>query len=531
MDLQLDTNPTEIDQDDKLTRFASMRTQRERLRLQNSLHAFAQGAWGIVEPEHDFVDNWHIQKLCVVLEDLTYTHETATAFHGQHAAKAIARAYEDVERAIINVPPGTMKSLLVSVIWPCWVWARNPRVNILTAAYSDKRAIDANLKARKILQSIWFQRFFPMEFTEDSNTKGRYDVKGGGWRIATSVGGEGTGLHPDYIIIDDASTAQDAQSDTSRKEVTDWMGNTVSSRGVSRNVVVVVIGQRLHEEDLSGFLLASPNRASWKHVCWPMRFEPTRPAVEGDRGWTADPLDPRTTAGELLWPALFNETKVAKLELDLAEDAAGQLQQNPMPKGGRIFKTENFKYFDVPPARMVMVRGWDTGATEGGGDPSAGALIGEAIDESMENGVESWTKSGRFYVLDMEHAQLGPEGVDALIIATAKRDGPRVAVREQREGGSSGKTVTLARAKALVGYDYEEVLPGTNKRQFSKAFRAQVNAGNVYLPKGSAWVNGFVRELNDFPNGKHDDQVDAVATAFNSVLLEDFEEESGEYTW
>lgn len=529
--MHLETDPAEIDQDAKLTSFAHVRTQRERLRLQNSLHSFAQKAWDIVEPEHAFVDNWHIQRLCVVLEDLTYTHETATAFHGQHAALAIARAYKAVERVIINVPPGTMKSLLVSVIWPCWIWARNPKVNILTAAYSDKRAIDANLKARKILQSPWYQKFFPMEFTEDSNTKGRFDAKDGGWRIATSVGGEGTGLHPDYIIIDDASTAQDAQSDTSRKEVTDWMGNTVSSRGVSRNVVVVVIGQRLHEEDLSGFLLASPNRASWLHVCWPMRYEKTRAAVEGDRGWTADPLDPRTETGELLWPDLFSEDKVKKLELDLAEDAAGQLQQNPMPKGGRIFKTEEFKYFEVPPARMILVRGWDTGATEGGGDPTAGALVGEAVDEITENGVETWNRSGRFYVLDMQHAQLGPEGVDKLIISTANMDGARVAVREQREGGSSGKTVTLARKKALRLFNYEEVLPGTNKRQFSKAFRAQVNAGNVYLPKSAAWVGPFVRELNDFPQGKHDDQVDAVATAFNSVLLEDFEEENGEYTW
>lgn len=500
-----------VDQDLKRDKFARLQLQREMRRLQDSLLDFVKEAWAIVEPEHPFSMNWHIAELCKVLEQMTLHKE----------GKADAEA---IQRLIVNVPPGTMKSLLVSVFWPCWVWARNGKLNILTVAYSDKRALDANLKARKILQSAWFQKYFPLKLTEDSNTKGRYDVKNGGWRIATSVGGEGTGLHPDFIIIDDASTATDAQSETERKAVTDWFQNTISSRGVSRSVSLVVIGQRLDAGDLTGYLLASENAPSWTLVCWPMRYEPSRAETEKDKGWKSDPRDPRTEPGQLLWPELYDEKKVRQMEIDLAEDAPGQLQQNPSPKGGRLFKVEEFKFYDAPPAVMRKVRGWDTGGTEGGGDPTVGALIGEEMSDRIVNGRRNVETTGRLFVLDIVSGQWGPEGVDKSIQTTAKIDGTGVSIREQREGGSSGKAVTNIRAKSLRGYDYAEVLIGTNKVQFSKSFRAQVNAGNVYLPTNASWVKAFVRELEEFPAGKHDDQVDAIATAYNSLATAEVEE-------
>lgn len=516
----------QLDLDVRVQGLQAVRLQRETLRLKSSLLSFVEGAWHIVEPERPFSSNWHIDELCTVLEDVTYTKEVGAALYGLHAGRVV----EHIQRVIINVPPGTMKSLLVSVFWPCWMWARNPKLRILTATYSDKRALDSNLKARTIILSEWFQRYFPLKLTDDSNTKGRYDTAAGGWRIATSVGGEGTGLHPDYIIIDDASTALDAQSDTERKSVSDWFSSTVSSRGVSRDVAIIVIGQRLHDEDLSGFLLNSPGRESWLLVCWPMRFEPTREATDKDKGWQADPRDHRTKEGELLWPDLYPEKKVKQLEIDLAEDAPGQLQQNPSPKGGRLFKVEEIKFYDTLPALMRKRRGWDTGGTEGGGDPTAGVLIGEEIVEQTVQGHTTLTPSGRYYVIDSRTAQVGPEGVDKMIKATAHEDGVMVGIREQREGGSSGKAVTGARARTLAGFDYEEVLIGQNKVQFSKPFRAQVNAGNVYLPKGEAWVRDYIKELLEFPSSKHDDQVDASATAFNAVLLAPVEEVS-ECTW
>lgn len=488
------------DTQERAERVNGLRRQVQARRYTGSLYEFVQGAWSIVEPNRPFVGNWHIEQLCKHLEDI---------------------ADGKVKRTVINVPPGTMKTLLVAVFFPCWLWARNSKLKILTASYSAPRAYDANLAGRKVIRSEWFQSYWPLKLKADQDEKGRFDSVAGGWRIATSVGGEGTGLHPDFIIIDDASTAVDAQSDTERKNVTDWYSGTVTTRGAGVDAAIIVLGQRLHDEDLSGYLLDGPTGSTYVHVCWPMRFERSRPASDQEpEGYTADPRDQRTQEGELLWPALFNDAKVKQLEMDLAEDAPGQLQQRPAAKGGRLFKIENFKFYDVAPALMRIARGWDTGATEGGGDPTVGVKMGEEIDQRVEDGRKKATPTGRYYILDVKSENLGPEGVDLLMRSTAEADGIAVAQREEREGGSSGKAVTTARSKLLKGYDYAEVPKNVNKTIYSKPFRAQVNAGNVYLPRGASWVQKYINELRDFPTVKHDDQVDASATAFNAVLLE-----------
>lgn len=452
-----------------------------------SLLSFVRDAWPLLEPDHDFAENWHIVELCIQLQDV---------------------ADGKIKRMIINVPPGTMKSLLVSVIFPCWLWARNPKLRVLTAAYSDKRALDANIKARNLIKSVWFQTYFHLALVEDQNTKGRFDTTAGGWRIATSVGGEGTGLHPDFIVIDDAATATNAMSEQERKIVNEWFDQTMSSRGVSRGVAVLVIGQRLHKEDLPGHLMA---RGGWTTIVWPMRYEVARAATEDQPGYTPDPLDPRTKQGELLWPKLFDEKKVKQLELDLgAYGTAGQLQQQPSPEGGGLFKREWFKFLSLSDLKddpiVRSARGWDTAATEGGGDWTRGVHIGE-------------TRSGKFVVMTPVGGQLGPAGVDALMVATATMDGRTVVQREEKEGGSSGKTVIEARVKSLKGFDYRGVTVSGSKVVRAKPFRSQVEGGNVYLLRG-VWNAEYVQELCDFPTGSHDDYVDGSTCAFNAVLLE-----------
>lgn len=478
--------------------------------LKASLLKFTREAWPILEPEHDFVENWHIAELCDLLE-------------------GVERG--EIPRTIINVPPGTMKSLLVSVIFPCWLWAKNPKLRILTAAYSDKRALDANLKARALMKSEWFQSLFPLEFLEGQDAKGRFDTVQGGWRIATSVGGEGTGLHPDLIVIDDASTATDAQSEASRKQVSDWYSRTVSSRGVSRGVRVIVIGQRLHEEDLPGYLI-NKDRAGWTLVRWPMRFEKcecppdvteqTRCTVhKADPQWTPDPRDRRTEQGELLFPQLFDEPKVRQLELDLGPlDSAGQLQQRPSPEGGGLFKREWFKYVDEKPKLARRARGWDTAASENKGDYTVGVRIAEEFEWAVVNGRRKFQSTGRFFVEDVIRVQLGPDGVDKLMLNTAHGDGRLVAQREEKEGGASGKSVIQARTKLLRGYNYAGIQLGGSKVTRAKPFRSQCEGGNVYLVR-APWNDAYITELCAFPAAKHDDQVDGSSSAFNSVLLEE----------
>jgi predicted phage terminase large subunit-like protein len=263
----------------------------------------------------------------------------------------------------------------------------------------------------------------------------------------------------------------------------------------------------LHVDDLSGYLV---KRGGVEHVYFPMRYEPTRPKTDEDPGYEACPYDTRTEKGELLVPEIFSEDKVKQLEKDLgAYGTAGQLQQVPVPEGGGMFKRSWFKFLDAKPAQSRIrrsARGWDTAATEQAGDWTVGARIDEFDD-------------GNFLVSYVVRDQLSPAGVDALMLATAQLDGKPVPQREEKEGGASGKTVVDARAKTLVGYDYQGVGVGTSKILRSKPFRAQAEAGNIYLLRAS-WNEEYIKELCDFPVGKHDDQVDASSCSFNAVLLE-----------
>jgi hypothetical protein len=457
------------------------------------LKQFLVKVWPIIEPEHPFVDNWHIDLIC---EDL----------------EALERG--DWDREIFNIPPGTLKSILIDVVFPAWVWARDARKSFVFASYSDNLTIRDNRKLRMIIESEWYSKHYHVKLVDDQNAKKKFSNTAGGWSLASSVGGTGTGEHPNYFITNDPITAQQARSATERGNANDWFDRTVSSRGIVVNVRQIVVMQRLDENDLSGHLL---KRGGWKHLALPMRYEVKREPTEKDPiGYTPEPRDPRRTAGELLFPALFTEAKVKKLEIDLGMyGVAGQLQQRPSPEGGGLFKREWFAIVDAAPVVARRVRGWDTGGTEDGGDWTCGVRIAEA--------------NGIFYVEDVAREQVGPNGVLVMLKQLAASDGRAVSQREEREGGSAGIAVINQHLRLLVGYDYAGVTITGDKVTRSKPFRAQCEGGNVRLVRGP-WNETYIRELCDFPVGAHDDQVDASGCAFNSVLLEPVPVAGG-YTW
>ena len=489
----------------------------ERDRLKRSLYAFLVECWAIVEPSVPFVSNWHIEVMCQVLQDIATGKESRT-------------------RWIFNISPGTMKSLLISVIFPAWVWARNPKKRFLTASYGQHLTIRDNLRVRDIIQSPWFQQYFPTKLVEDQNTKTRYNTAVGGWRIATSVDGVGTGEHPNFIIIDDPITATQAESEPERTAANTWFDRTISSRGVAQNVIIIIVMQRLHQDDLTGHLLA---KGGWAHVRFPMRFEKCTCAAplaelpedqrcilhKADPHWVADPLDPRTEPGELMFPALFDETKVALLERDLGPfGAAGQLQQRPAPAGGGQFKREWFQFIDAAavPSLVRRVRGWDTAATEGGGDYTVGVKMSEAFAwlPSLEDPkVRTLQSTGKFFVEHVERGQWGPAGVDGIMKATAQLDGKACPVREEKDPGAGGKATLAARARLLAGFDYGFNALGANKGIRAKPFRSQCQAGNVYLVR-APWNEAYITELCGFPTATYDDQVDGSSCSFNALLLE-----------
>lgn len=484
--------------------------------LEGSFYSFVKAAWNLVEPAQPFVPTWHVEKLCTKLEK---------CYSGE------------IKRAIFNVPPGTAKSLIVCVLFPAWVWARNARKRFLTASYGQHLTTRDNQRCRALIESAWYQARWPVKMQEDQNAKTRYNTHKGGWRIATSVDGVGTGEHPHFIIIDDPTSAQQADSDAARVGANSWFDNTISMR-LGLNPCIIIVMQRLHDSDLTGHVLSKPGgQYPWDHTRYPMRYEicscpggtihpdenqrclPHRT----DATWTPDPTDIRTVEGELLAPVIFPEEKVRGMELALGpQGAAGQLQQRPTTLGGDLFKMDYFagKFVDARPKLSRAVRGYDTAATDGGGDWTVGVLIEEEFEQVVEDGRKFVRSTNRFFISDVVRGQWGPTSVDTTMKRTAEADGKKVSIREEKEGGSAGKAVIETRVKTLKGFNYAGVTLTGGKRARVRPFRAQCEAGNVYIVRG-AWNLEYLRELCAFDTGKHDDQVDASGCAFNAVLLED----------
>lgn len=455
-----------------------------------SLREFAREAWPNIEPDVPMRWGWHLDAICEHLEAVSY---------GQ------------IRDLLINVPPGCCKSILVSVLWPAWEWATRPELKYLCASYDQALATRDNRRVRDLVLSPWYQARWPhVQLREDQNQKTRFDTTRGGWRIGTSVGGRATGEHPHRKLVDDPHTPSQTLSEAERAEVRHWFDNTLSTRGVALGAATVVIMQRLHEEDLSGHILAAGG--GFVHLCLPMRYEPGR-MVATPLGWT----DPRTEPGELLWPAMFPGPVVDELVRTRLGSAgeAGQLQQRPAPAGGGLFRREWFRLAALPQGvRLRWCRFWDCAGTEAkpGTDPdwTVGTLLGEA--------------GGVYYVADVIRLRASAAGVDAAMLQASQTDPPGTLIREEQEPGSSGKAVIAAHARLLAGRDYVGVPATGEKTMRWRPFVVQAEAGNVRLVpdaegKPRPWVQAWLDELSLAPFGKHDDQADSAAGAFAALAL------------
>lgn len=459
----------------------------------SSLRQFCHEFWDVIEQDHELKWNWHLDEICAELKSLRDGVEPLNA------------------RVCLAVPPGTMKSILASVMFRAWVWTTIPAARFLAGSYGGHLSIRDNVKVRQICASSKYCRLFPdAKLAGDRGAVERFGTVAGGWSIATSVGGVGTGEHPDFTIVDDGISEAQSRSEVERTAANNWIDRTLSTRGIARAVRVLVIGQRLNVDDPYGHLV---DGKGWRGISFPMRYEAARAANDVDPGYQPDPRDHRTIPGELLWPALISEAKIKQVELDLGPfGVASQLQQQPGKETGGLFKRTWFSIVDAVPGHVVRrVRGWDDAGTDGGGCYTAGVKIAECQTGKDE------------YVFVVEHVvrdQIGPDDVEKLIKLTAKGDGRKgCAVREEKEGGSAGLAVIASRTRLLLGYDYQGVAATGDKVTRAKPFRTQCEGRHVVLLRGE-WNSAYLDELASFPNGKFKDQVDASSTAFNTLLLE-----------
>jgi predicted phage terminase large subunit-like protein len=454
---------------------------------------------------------------------LTFTTYTRPDYEVNWHHRLVASKLDDVldgkcRRLMIFEPPQNGKSEQVSRRFPAFALGKKPKLRIIAVSYGDTLAQDMSRDVQKIMDTPAYKTLFPgtrlaEARDKEKRTQGQFDVVGqSGYYIAAGIMGAITGKTSDIGIIDDPiKNREEAESEVYRDKVWEQYKSAFATRQFGSEGAIVLCLTRWHEDDLAGRLLKlaaeNPDADQWEVLDLPAIAEQVRP------------FDPRSI-GEALWPEKYPLAELRRRRAGMGEyDWAALYQQHPAPSGGGLFKEEWFagRVLDASPAIMRVARGWDTAGTENDGDWTCGTKIGEEFYRDNMTGILNST--GRFVVLDVVRKQLGPDGVDKLIQITADMDG-KCAQREEKEGGSAGLSVIAARTKTLKGKDYQGVPVTGSKVTRSKPFRAQCEAGNVYLLR-APWNTEYIKELCGFPTGKHDDQVDASSCAFNAVLLEE----------
>lgn len=500
--------------------------QIDKLESERSLINFIKNGWSALEPGQKFVAGWAVEAICEHLE-------------------AVTRG--EITRLLINVPPGTTKSMATSVFYPAWEWgAKGMSHNrYILAAHKESLAIRDNVRCRNLIRSKWYQDKWGDEVTlkADQSGKAEYHNTNTGWRMASSVGGGVTGNRGDRVILDDPHSVHAADSDTVREETLRWFSEELSSRLNNIDLsAIIVIMQRVNERDVSGLILAE--ELGYEHLMLPMEYEPerccyssikpryievpTKHIVLWDKessSWKESEsqdlneqgteirykADPRTKDGELLWPERFSAKGVKQLKKELGAwggeyAQAGQLQQRPAPRGGGLFKLDDWQYIDAHdvPRGGKEIRGWDFAATAS----KKAAFTASCKIKKVNDAI---------YILDVERAQVDPAGLNAMIKRTAKADGKRCLQDYPQDPGSSGKCQKLSVGQLLHGYEFTSSTESGSKELRAEPLASQVGVKNVYLVRGH-WNSTFTKEGATFPNGQFKDQIDAASRAYHRCL-------------
>ena len=444
-----------------------------------SYFEFVKHFWGTIVRD-PLVLNWHIKYLC---DEIQRTLEKV--FRGEPCDTDV----------LINIAPGTSKSTLFSVMLTPWAWTRMPHFRMIGASYTDALALDLSGKSRQIVESPLYQKTFPdVVLTKDTNSKSHWKNTRGGDRYAVAVGGSVTGMHAHCIVIDDPIDPRGVRSKADLETANIWCKETISSRKVNKELTpTFVVMQRLHQNDPSELYIARGVR----HICVPGEETPKIYPPELRANYQNGLFDPVRLARPVL----------EKMKSELGQFGySGQILQDPIPLGGGMFKPERINIVEYAQAATnftKIVRYWDKAATKGGGDWSVGVKMG-------------LHKDGSYWILDICRGQWSSDERERQIVACANRDGKSVRIGIEREPGSSGVDSVKDSIKRLAGFSVVPNLASGKKEIRADTFSVQVNAGNVYMVKG-AYNNPYLEELAYFPNGKHDDQVDASAGAFSML--------------
>lgn len=440
-----------------------------------SLYEFLVQAWPHIEPGTPLVLNWHIKTLC---------DEVQAVLDGKSEKRQLA----------INVPPGSMKSTIVSVCAPAWKWLSEPTRTSLHISGADDVSMRDSMKCRDLINSEWYQGFcLSWGLSKVQDAKGWFKNTAGGERQATTIGSRATGKRVHDIYIDDPNDAKDI-SDAKLADVQDSYSLRFRNRLKDmRNGNRILIQQRTHMKDLTGYIMEK-SRKSWRFVIIREEFQVDDPE--------AHPDDPRTEPGELLFPERLPIEEVEEEKISLGSVGySGQYQQRPVPAGGAVFEVGKLIFEELARPGLRLCRGWDFAYSEKRtADYTVGALCGMSDD-------------GEFWILDIVRQRTKQQL--ELAAETAVMDGSAVSVHFPTDpGGGNRNADDLARR--LAGFVHSTFRPSTQKELTWLPFAAHVRAGLAHCLVAN-WNAPLRDEMQAAPRGLHDDILDAVTAAFSHL--------------
>lgn len=453
----------------------------ERELCRRSLADFAKMAWPVLEPSSKLRWGWALDAICLHLEAVT---------DGK------------INRLLMNVPPGSMKSLLTGVIWPAWEWGPRgmPHLRIIGTAHEETLAIRDSRKCRDLIKSQWYQERWPVQLVRDLDGKREFGNAHRGVRQARAFTSM-TGVRGDRVILDDPISADSANSHAKLEAARIAFTETLPTRVNSEDSAIVVIMQRLNERDVSGIILDMG--LPYTHLCIPMRYDQKRHCTTSI-GWT----DPRKADGELMFPERFSEQSVIDLEKTLGTYAtSGQLQQLPVPRGGSIIKTSWINLVDeIPPLEYTFAVADTAQKTKEENDYSVVQLWGK-------------TKAGGAILIDQIRGKWeAPElikNVRDFYVKHKTQPFFRGLFIEDKVSGT-GLIQTLRREKIPIAAIQRA------KDKISRAHDAAVfiESGGVSVLNNQPWTKPLLAEIETFPRGSHDDQIDPMLDACRIVQID-----------
>lgn len=463
-----------------------------------SLYAFVREFWPVIEPGRPFVDGKHIEAICLHLEAVTDGRIT---------------------RLLVNMPPRHAKSSIISVLWRVWTWIKKPSCRFLCASYALSLSIRDNVKCRRLILSQKFQEHYGHIFhlTKDQNAKIKFENDHRGYSQAVSVGSSATGEGGDILLIDDPHSIDEKRSDVTREAVLDWFKDTWCTRLNDQNTgAMVVVGQRVHGQDLSGYILSGDTGEHWIHLNLPAEFEPANRCVTEAENFRWE--DWRVLEGELLWRERFPENVIERAKRRHGPQAYAALyQQRPQPLSGKTFDEGNERFFSIDREAGLYLLETPRGLKPVFIKDCWHFMTSDVAAKAKEQ--NDWTVFALWAVTP---------NLDILLVDLKRGHWP---IPEQKEQGYKffleynsdifqclyfedvGYQSAIGQELIALGVPCLPFQPEGDKVLRAGAASIWQRLGKLYFVKFAVWLVEFRKELYGFPKEPHDDQVDTVSMA------------------